>query len=97
VGTGYPKRSRDKNKRDPDKWVPLKTLLLRPDSNFLFLRSSNISIYYPVLETSKSLSAHQNRGFLVLPKWVLVIRKDRATKTSAIRTTHIQHFDIKAI
>jgi hypothetical protein len=45
------------------RWTPRKTLLLRPDNNFLFLYSSNIPIYYPVLETSNSLSAHQNRGF----------------------------------
>jgi hypothetical protein len=84
MAPGYPKRSRDKNKRDPDKWAPLKTLLLRPDSNFLFLRSSNIPIYYPVLETSKSLSAHQNRGFLVIPKWPPAIRKDRAANQNAL-------------
>jgi hypothetical protein len=37
--------ARQQNKRDPDKWTPPKTLLLRPDSNFLFLRSSNIPMH----------------------------------------------------
>jgi hypothetical protein len=32
-----------------------------------FLRSANISIYYPVLERSKSQPAHQNRAFLAVP------------------------------
>jgi hypothetical protein len=44
--------------------TPLKTLLLRPKSHVFFLRSANISIYYPVLEQPKSRPAHQNRSFL---------------------------------
>jgi hypothetical protein len=35
--------------------------------SFLFLRCSNISIYYPVFEPSKSLSSHQNQAFLEVP------------------------------
>jgi hypothetical protein len=44
-----------------------KTLLLRANSNFFFVRSANIFIYYLVFERSKSRPAHQDRRFLAVP------------------------------
>jgi hypothetical protein len=47
-----------------NRWTPPKPLLLCRDSHVLFLCFCNISIYYSVLERSKSRPARHNRSFL---------------------------------